>query len=93
VGHVLGVYRSPESTSNIRYSDTDMLDTMRTSPLWGRQGPTGHDASIRGPQPETDLPPERHALLFVFRTFDKVSYALVMHATAAINMLDYVRNP
>ncbi len=39
------------------------------------------------------LPDERAGLIMVFRTFDKVSYALVMRATRAMHVLDYVRNP
>ena len=39
------------------------------------------------------LPDEMAGLLMVFRTFDKVSYALVMKATRPIHVLDTVRNP
>src|SRR5690606_38698427 len=92
VGSVLAVYRSPESSSNARYS-TEPISGFRDTSLWGRQGPTGRDDAIRSPLPETDLPPERHGLLFVFRTFDKVSYALVMQASAPIHVLDLVQNP
>jgi hypothetical protein len=91
VGSVLAVYRSPESATNMRH--TEPIGDLRNSPLWGRQGPTGRDETIRPPLPEENLPAERHGLLFVFRTFDKVSYALVMQATAPINVLDNVQNP
>jgi hypothetical protein len=39
------------------------------------------------------LPEERAGLSFVFRVFDRVSYALVMHATRPISPLDVVRTP
>jgi len=39
------------------------------------------------------LPDERAGIVMVFRTFDKVSYALVMRATRSIRVLDRVRNP
>lgn len=39
------------------------------------------------------LPDEESGLLMVFRTFDKVSYALVVHATRAIHILDAVQTP
>lgn len=39
------------------------------------------------------LPDEESALLLVFRTFDKVSYALVMNATRPVHLLDAVTNP
>jgi LysM repeat protein len=38
------------------------------------------------------LPEERSGLAFVFRTFDRVSYALVMEATRPINLFDSARN-
>lgn len=39
------------------------------------------------------LPEERAGLSFVFRVFDRVSYALVMHVTRPISPLDVVRAP
>lgn len=92
VGNVLAVFRSPESSSNARHSP-DPISGFRNTPLWGRTGPTGSDDSISAPVPETNLPPERHALIFVFRTFEKVSYALVMQANAPVNVLDRIQNP
>jgi hypothetical protein len=40
-----------------------------------------------------DLPDERFGLLFVFRTFDKVAYALVMQTTLPVELLDRVQTP
>lgn len=42
---------------------------------------------------EYDLPDEDAALLLVFRTFEKVSYALVMNATQPVHLYDVVVNP
>lgn len=39
------------------------------------------------------LPDEESALVLVFRTFDKVSYALVMNATRPVHLLDTVTTP
>lgn len=39
------------------------------------------------------LPNERAGVVVVFRTFERVSYALVMKATRAIHVLDTVTNP
>jgi nucleoid-associated protein YgaU len=39
------------------------------------------------------LPDERAGLVFVFRVFDRVSYALVMHITRPIAPLDAVQTP
>jgi hypothetical protein len=40
-----------------------------------------------------DLPDVRYGLLFVFRTFDKVSYALVMQTSLPVELLDRVQTP
>ena len=39
------------------------------------------------------LPDESAGTAMVFRTYDRVSYALIMHATTEIHVLDAVRNP
>jgi hypothetical protein len=39
------------------------------------------------------LPDEDAGLIMVFRTFEKVSFGLVMKATSAININDFVRTP
>lgn len=39
------------------------------------------------------LPSERAGILMVFRTFEKVSYGLVLQATSSMAVLDEVRNP
>ncbi len=39
------------------------------------------------------LPNERYGVAFVFRVFEQVSYALVMHVTRPVRTLDVVQNP
>lgn len=39
------------------------------------------------------LPPERYGLVFVFRVFDRISYALVMDITRPVVVTDIVRTP
>lgn len=39
------------------------------------------------------LPDERAGVLMIFRTFERVSYALVMNTTRPVHVLDFVRNP
>jgi hypothetical protein len=39
------------------------------------------------------LPDERSGLTFVFRVFERVSYALIMHLTSPVRPLDVVRTP
>jgi LysM repeat protein len=39
------------------------------------------------------LPDEAAGIMMIFRTFERVSYGLIMEATHAINVLDKVQNP
>jgi hypothetical protein len=41
----------------------------------------------------TDLPDTRYGLVFVFRTFEKVSYALVMQTSLPVELLDRAQTP
>jgi hypothetical protein len=45
------------------------------------------------PSAQIKLPDERSGLAFVFRVFERVSYALIMHVTRPINPLDVVQTP
>lgn len=47
----------------------------------------------RDRSPAIQLPPERYGLVFIFRTFDSVSYALVMESSRPVQPGDIVRNP
>ncbi len=42
---------------------------------------------------DTVLPDERYGLVFVFRTFDRLAYALVMEATKSVIIGDTLKNP
>ena len=44
-------------------------------------------------RPMLKLPDERNGLLMVFRTFDRVSYALVLDITSAVNIGDRLISP
>jgi hypothetical protein len=41
----------------------------------------------------TQIPAERTGLIFVFRTFDHISYALIVQSDGPIEVNDFVRNP
>ncbi len=42
---------------------------------------------------QVKIPDERSGLLMVFRTYDRLSYAMVLHATRSLAVKDKVRNP
>jgi hypothetical protein len=49
--------------------------------------------SVRNEGANFTLPDERYGLAFVFRVFDKVSYALVMQTRLPVQLLDRARTP
>ena len=58
-----------------------------------QSGRTIKDVVSKDPKDTVTLPDEKAGTLMVFRTFDKLSYALVMKASRNINVYDSVRNP
>ena len=79
VGHVLATLRSGAVVS----TNTEGYNTSTAAS--GGSGP-----SI--PR-KIKLPDERNGLLFVFRVFDKVSYALVMSSSRSVRVGDAVQTP
>ncbi len=66
--------------NDIRDADRDLRDFVGT-PIPGSNSVT------------VQLPEERTGELMVFRTFERVSYGLVMNIQAPVKILDNVRNP
>jgi hypothetical protein len=56
-------------------------------------GKTVRDTSSGGRNSSVTLPDVKAGILMVIRTFDRVSYALVMDAYRAMSVQDFVRNP
>nr|WP_298111970.1 LysM peptidoglycan-binding domain-containing protein [uncultured Pseudomonas sp.] len=54
---------------------------------------TGETVRDRVTGESVKIPDERAGLLMVFRTYDKLSYALVLNATRQLAIMDKVRNP
>lgn len=67
-------------TNEVRAADHALRDFVGT--------PVDGGSSVR-----VQLPEERSGELMVFRTFDKVSYALVMNTQRPVHVNDNVRNP
>ena len=58
-----------------------------------RAGPEVKPAGATDPKARVKLPDERYGIVFVFRVFERVSYALVMNTTRPVNLLDVVQTP
>jgi hypothetical protein len=68
------------------------LETGNVLALY-RDLPMVKPAGATNPKERIKLPAERYGVVFVFRVFEKVSYALVMHTTRPVNVLDAVQTP
>lgn len=101
-GRVMGIYGSlgkvgeagPLSIITLNRGRADGLEVGHVLALY-RPGPLIADASAKtGGKPATfKLPDERYGLAFVFRLYDRVSYALVMRITRPVKPLDVVQTP
>lgn len=81
IGNVLAIYKTNYSqTSNVSHDVTRSYE---------------YETIVNGPaiQETIALPEERAGLVFIFRVFEKLSYALVMQTTQPIRILDTVQTP
>ncbi len=78
-GHVLAISRYGRIISDPEFKETDIQSAADIA---------------NGLEPgQVKLPDERTGLLMVFRTFDRVSYGLIMNASNPIYTLDSVHTP
>ena len=76
-GHVLSIYQAGEVVSDIVTEEDVTI----------KEAVTGSGRKI------VQLPEEHAGMLMVFRTYERLSYALVMEATRALHIMDIVKNP
>ncbi len=69
----------------------DGVEAGHVLALW-RDGVQARDTTQPG-APEIKLPDERHGLIFVFRTFDKMSYALILTVKQPVSKGDRFSQP
>lgn len=83
VGHVLAIYHPAPVVPDPRpYEGPDILSKLMDQ-----------TRAIVPPSHYLNLPAERSGLLFVFRVFDKLSYAIVLNTTEPVVVGDVVRKP
>lgn len=101
-GRVMSIYgglgkvgeAGPQAIITLNRGRSDGVEVGHVFALY-RPGPVIADASrATGGTPTTfKLPDERYGLAFVFRLYDRVSYALVMRISRPVNPLDVVQTP
>lgn len=101
-GRVIGVYgglgkvgeAGPQQIITLNRGRADGVEVGHVFALY-RPGPMIADASANtGGKPVMfKVPDERYGLAFVFRIYDRVSYALVMRISRPVNPLDIVQTP
>ncbi len=82
IGTVLAIYRGVEPIVDPRPSNEQEWLVRFTEPT-----------KVFKPEHYLSIPDERTGLMFVFRVFDRVSYALVLNTTDPVNIGDFVRKP
>jgi hypothetical protein len=101
-GRIISIYgglgkvgeAGPQSIISINRGKADGLEIGHVLALYALGG-TVRDTtkSVRDSDASITLPNERAGLAFVFRVFDRVSYALVMQVTRPVSPLDAVQAP
>ena len=101
-GRVIGIYggvakvgeAGPQSVISINRGKADGVEVGHVLALYNLGG-TVRDASKprNAPDARIQLPDERAGLAFVFRVFDRISYALVMQVSRPVAALDVVQTP
>jgi LysM domain-containing protein len=100
-GRVMSVYGSgrvgeagPQSIVTVNRGRADGIEVGHVLALYTKGGTVTDVSKPRGAQDaKIQLPDERAGLAFVFRVFDRISYALVMHITRPVSPLDVVQTP
>lgn len=70
----------------------DGLERGHVLALW-RAGSLARDTTVAGPAVPLRLPDERHGRLFVFRVFDRISYALILDVQDPVTRGDRFTEP
>lgn len=86
VGHVLGIYKAGRSIADPR--------CLRAAKLaFFAGGLQAKSNCVPGEDDSSTLPERRVGLVFVYRVFDRVAYALVMNSEEPIYIGDVAKNP
>ena len=101
-GRVMGIYggvgkvgeAGPQQVISINRGKANGLEVGHVLAVYTRGGTVRDTTKGRNdPDANIQLPDERAGLAFVFRVFDRVSYALIMNVTRPVAPLDVVQTP
>ena len=107
-GHVLSINRAGEWVSRdpknkrteekfpmkeFKYKDVDPLEAKPAEAEENKPSKVDPEDDPANNPNLVKLPDERIGLLMIFRTFDRVSYGLIMQASQPVNVLDIVKTP
>jgi len=97
-GRVIGIYggvsvgeAGPQQVISINRGKANGIELGHVLALYTRGGMVRDTTKAGGER--IQLPDERAGLAFVFRVFDRVSYALIMQASNPVRPLDVVQTP
>lgn len=101
-GRVISIYGSlgkvgeagPQSIISINRGRADGLEVGHVLAVYNRGGTVRDTTKPRNaPDAQIQLPDERAGLAFVFRVFERISYALIMNITRPVSPQDVVQTP
>lgn len=101
-GRVMAIYggvgkvgeAGPQQIISINRGKADGIEPGHVLALYSLGGTVRDTTKPKNdPDARIKLPDERAGLAFVFRVFDRVSYALIMHVTRPVSPLDVVQTP
>ncbi|MBL8514280.1 MAG: peptidoglycan-binding protein LysM, partial [Betaproteobacteria bacterium] len=95
IGHVLSVLQKGDTVSTSGDADTGFAKRLGLTNLksWLPSQEESKDKDSGQLAAEVKLPDERNGLAFVFRVFDRVSFALVMSSRRPMKVGDIVQTP
>ena len=97
-GHVVSIYNGVTETGrhnvvSISLGKRDGMEVGHVLALHRKRGEAVYRESNAGPVQRFLLPEQRYGLVFVFRVFDRISYALVMDSKGPVTVADSARKP
>jgi hypothetical protein len=87
-----GLKAGQNQVVSLNRGSRDGLERGHVLALW-RAGADAVDSTTPGQRTAMRLPDERHGLLFVFRTFERVSYALILNVLDPVQTGDRFTQP